>query len=136
MVNGILAAAIIVPIAFSSYDGFANPMFATTMSGVGIVVGLIGLAIQLAYYVFFDTTRGATPGKMILNLQVEGSTGTTPSPEESLRRNAWLALGIIPWLGGLLQLAAVIYIAITINQAGDNRGWHDHFANTRVIRTQ
>ena len=80
-------------------------------------------------------SRGATPGKMILNLQVQGSSGN-PTAEESLRRNAWLALGIIPILGGLLQLAAVIYIAITISQAGDNRGWHDHFANTRVIRTQ
>ena len=135
IVNAIIATAIIVPLAFSNFDGVANPMFASGLSGAAFVLGLIGLALQFGYYVFFDTSRGATPGKMILNLRVEGQAGN-PTPEESLKRNAFIALGIVPILGGLLQLAAVIYIAITINQDGANRGWHDHFANTRVVRTR
>lgn len=135
IVNSIIGLAIVVPLVFSDYEGFANPLFASSLSGVGFVVGLVGIAINLGYYAFFDMSRGATPGKMILNLQVEGSTGN-PTVEESLKRNAFLALGILPILGGLLQLAAVIYIAITISQAPDRRGWHDQFAGTRVIRTR
>lgn len=136
IVNAIIAGAILVPLIFSSYDGGAmSSMFMTGMSGVGILLSLIGLAISFGYYVYFDTTRGATPGKMILNLQVQGGAGN-PSTEESLKRNAFLALGIIPVLGGLLQLAAIIYIAITISQDPGNRGWHDHFAATRVVRTR
>ncbi len=116
IVNLIISAAILVPLIFSNYDGGAMTMFTTGLSGVGILLSLISMAISFAYYVFFDTSRGATPGKMILNLQIQGSSGT-PTPEESLRRNAWLALSIVPIIGGLLQLAAVIYIAITISQA-------------------
>lgn len=135
VVNAIIASAILIPLVFSSYDGNALSMFSAGLSGVGVLLSLIGLAINLGYYVYFDTTRGATPGKMILNLQVQGGTGN-PTPEESLKRNAFLALGIIPVLGGLLQLAAVVYIAITISQDPGNRGWHDHFAATRVVQTR
>jgi hypothetical protein len=63
--------------------------------------------------------------------------------EEALKRNAWVALGIlgvIPFLGfvgSLLSLVAVITIAVTIsNDKMARHGWHDNFAGgTTVFRT-
>ena len=63
--------------------------------------------------------------------------------DEALRRNAWVALGILgviplvgTFLSGLAQLAAMILIAVGIS--GDTvgrRGWHDTFAGgTQVIK--
>jgi hypothetical protein len=60
--------------------------------------------------------------------------------DEALRRNGWAALGIISgipaigWLFGLLELAAVIAIAVTISNDATRRGWHDKFANTSVTK--
>ncbi|MCA1781973.1 MAG: hypothetical protein ABR500_05815 [Dermatophilaceae bacterium] len=57
--------------------------------------------------------------------------------------NAWVAIsliGILSILGGpiagLASLAAVIYIAVTVNSdTVTRRGWHDQFGGTRVVRT-
>jgi len=75
-----------------------------------------------------------------MKLRVHGASGGNPTMNESLRRNGWAALGIISglptigWLFGLLELAAVIYIAVTINSDALKRGWHDKFANTSVTK--
>lgn len=136
IVNAIIASIIIVPMIFSDFDGNTNFMMNTGLNGVGFVLGLIGVALSLGYFVWLETSRGQTVGKMLLGLEVRNASGGRPSAEESLKRNAFLALSIIPILGGLLQLAAVIYIAITINQAADRRGWHDQFAGTMVVSTK
>jgi uncharacterized RDD family membrane protein YckC len=105
-----------------------------------IVGGVIGGIIYLAYYVYMESSRGSTLGKQWLGMRVHGAAGGNPSMEESLRRNAWAALGIItsiPVLGfliALVELAAVIAIAVTINSDPFKRGWHDKFGNTSVTR--
>lgn len=103
--------------------------------GVSLFSGLIVVAIYLGYFVFMDTRFGWTLGKKLLNLEVKGAAGGLPSVEESLKRNAWIALQIIPFIGWLLQLGAAIYIAVTINNNATNNGWHDEFAGgTTVVR--
>lgn len=100
-------------------------------------------ALALGYFVFMESSRGQTVGKMLLKLRVQSPEGRNPTVEQSLRRNSWMAIsliGIVPILGGLVaglaSLAAVIYIAVTINaDAVARRGWHDQFGGTRVVRT-
>ncbi len=125
---------------------------------LGTVLALLGLAINLGYYALLETRTGQTVGKMVLKLRVQGPDGQLPTLEQSLRRNAFLAvgvagtvaadiLGIIPGIGGFLgalaslvfglgALALVIYIAYTINEDATGRqGWHDRFAGgTRVLK--
>jgi hypothetical protein len=79
---------------------------------------------------------------MLLKLQTRGPDGGNPTFEQALKRNAFTAigvLGIIPFMGflaGLLSLAAVIMIAVTIsNNTATRRGWHDDFAGgTQVVK--
>ena len=136
VVNAIISAVILFGVLFSNMDGGGTP-FATFGWSVGsFIASLVGLAITYAYYVYLETTRGQTVGKMLLNLEVRNRNGGYPSPEQSLKRNFFFALSIIPFIGWLLQLAAVIYVAVTISQNPDKRGWHDDFGDTVVVRTR
>lgn len=125
---------------------------------LGLTLAVLGLAINLGYYVVMETRTGQTVGKMVMKLRVHGPDGSHPTVEQSLRRNAFLAvgvlgtvasniLGIVPVVGGFLgglvsvvaglgALALVIYIAYTINNDETGRqGWHDRFAGgTRVTK--
>ncbi len=147
LIDGILLAivysVIVVPVFIGSVlgmgGGFGFGVGATF--GATAVGAILNAAITLGYFTFMESSRGQTVGKMLLKLEVRGPAGGTPTTEEALRRNAWTALGIIaviPFIGWLLagpaQLAAAIYIAVTINNAATKQGWHDTFAGgTQVL---
>ena len=102
----------------------------------GIVAGIIWAAIVVGYFAGMESSRGQTVGKMVMKLRTEGPDGGNPSLEMAIKRNIWIALNIIPIIGGLAELAAAIYIAVTISQSPTNTGWHDTFAGgTRVVTT-
>ena len=112
--------------------------------GASAVGTLITTAIALGYYAFMESSRGQTIGKMVLGLKVQNLEGQNPTMEQALKRNAYFAIsliGILPILGGfiagLASLAAVIYIAVTINNDTQwRRGWHDQFGGTWVSKTR
>lgn len=105
-------------------------------SGWGLLSSLITTAIIVGYFAYLESSKGQTLGKMAMKIKVLGPDGQNPTMEQALKRNAWLALGIVPIVGGLLYLGAVIYIIVTINgNAATGQGWHDEFAGgTRVIK--
>jgi uncharacterized RDD family membrane protein YckC len=86
--------------------------------------------------VAFETTQGWTPGKKILGLSVRGPGGAAkPDVQQSAIRNVWTLLNIIPSVGGLLTLVAVIVIAVTINSSPTKQGKHDELAGgTQVVK--
>lgn len=105
----------------------------------------LGAAITLAYFAVLESTSGQTLGKMLMKLRTVGPIGGTPSLDQAVRRNIWVALGVVgvvPLVGGLIsgaaQLAAAIMIAVGIaDSSGGGRGWHDRFAGgTLVVRTR
>ena len=110
----------------------------------GVFSTLLTTALTLGYYSYLESSRGQTIGKMVLGLKVRNLAGQNPTMEEALKRNAYFALsliGILPFLGnllaGLASIAAVIYIAVTINADTPlHRGWHDKFGGTQVIKTR
>ncbi len=99
------------------------------------LTSLIGAAISLGYFALLESNSGATPGKQLLGLKVVGPDGGNPTIEQSLKRNVWLAFQIVPVIGGLAGLAAAIAIAVTISSSDANRGWHDEFGDTTVLKT-
>lgn len=123
---------------------------------LGIVLGILGLfddligslilqvgvgAAIFAYFVHFETSRGATIGKQVMKLRTIGASGGNPTTDEVLKRNVFYAVyfaGWIPVLGFLASLAgfvAMIAVAVTISSDPLGRGWHDKFAGgTRVIK--
>src|SRR5699024_2887602 len=101
------------------------------------------VALQLGYFTALESSRGQTVGKMLMKLRVVGPNGAAPTTEEALKRNIWMAipiLGIVPFIGWLLQgvawLAAVVTIAVGINNDTVKRqAWHDQFGGgTQVVK--
>ena len=140
LLDGVLLAVVYVFIGVVLVSGV---LLNGVNSGVAVsfVTTIILVGLQLGYFVYLESSRGQTLGKMVMKLRVLGASGGNPTPEESLRRNLWMAIGlagfipIIGLLSGLAQIAAVIAIAVTINSDTVLRqGWHDKFAGTRVIK--
>ena len=142
IVSGIITSVMAPSVATM---GFAPGAGATSAWLAGFVTTLVMVALNLGYFTFMESNRGQTVGKMLLNLRVYGPTGGNPTTTEAVKRNIWLAaslLSIIPaigwFLGGIAGLAAVIVIAVGINNDTVSRkGWHDDFAGgTRVVISQ
>jgi len=136
---GIVIFVIIVPlIVASAFTGVGNGLNVFSGFGVGTFVSaIVTAAITIGYFTLMESNSGQTVGKMLIGLKTVGPDGNKPTVEQAMKRNAWYALGIVPFLGGLAQLAATIYIAVTINNSATRTGWHDTFAGgTKVIKTK
>lgn len=146
IVNIFVVGFIVVGMLAGTSDGSltAFGMNNGTSWAATAVSQVLSAAIALGYFTIMESKRGQTVGKMVLGLETRGPDGGRPTVEQALKRNAFTAigvLGVIPYLGfvsGLLSLAAVIMIAVTIsNNAATRRGWHDDFAGgTMVVRNR
>lgn len=141
VVNAVVVTVIVIGAIMGDSAGFGG--FGAGNFAASAVSSILVALIYLAYFSFLESSRGQTIGKMALKLKVQGPGGGNPTMAEAVKRNAWTALGIlgiVPVIGGLagalLQLAAVIYIAVTINNnVATRQGWHDEFAGgTRVVK--
>lgn len=137
VINGLFFGALLASGGLDSGLGMGSASF----TAYGAVTSLVTAAINLGYFGLMESRRGQTVGKMVTHLHVQGASGGLPTLEESLRRNIWLAypiLGIIPFLGflaGIAALVAVIMIAVQINNdVPERRPWTDRFAGTRVVK--
>ena len=142
IVNTIIIA-IIVAGAFGLSGGNTFGFGPGTSFAAGALTAVITSALYPGYFTLMESRNGRTIGKMLLKLQTQGPDGSTPTTEQALKRNFWVALGIlgvIPVIGGLVgslaQLVIVILIAVTINNSPIREGWHDKLAGgTRVVKT-
>ena len=139
VVNLVLVVVIVV----GALMGASAGAFGTGSTfAAGAVTAVLQAAIYLGYFAFLESRNGQTIGKMALKLQTQGPDGGAPPLEQAVKRNAWVALGIlglVPVVGGLIgaigQLVAMIMIAVTINNSPTRQGWHDTFADgTRVVK--
>ena len=100
------------------------------------VTGLFTGLLTFIYYVAFEVSQGWTPGKKILGLSVRGAASPKPTAKESAIRNSWTLLPIVPFVGGLLGVIAIIIIAVTISGSPTKQGKHDELAGgTQVVRS-
>lgn len=127
---------VIVPIMIAtSILGSFGGAFGGSFSIGSLIFGILMAAIIIGYFAVMESQRGQTVGKMALGLKTVGPDGKNPTLEEAAKRSGWYALGIVPIIGGLLELGAAIYIMVTINQSPTKQGWHDKFAGgTSVIK--
>jgi uncharacterized RDD family membrane protein YckC len=111
-------------------------IFATNTLSNYWVTGLFTGLLTFIYFLAFETTQGWTPGKKLLGLSVRGPGGAPkPSAQQSAIRNSWTLLPIIPFIGGLLGIIAIIVIAVTINGSPTKQGKHDEIAGgTQVVK--
>ncbi len=140
VVDGIVVTGIVVGAILGDSGGFP---FGSSGYAAAAVSSVLSAALYLAYFGYLESARGQSIGKSVMKLRVLGPQGGNPTLEQALRRNCWVAfgvLGVVPVVGGLVgelaTLAAVVMIAIGIsNDRADRRGWHDRFAGgTRVVK--
>ncbi len=93
--------------------------------------------LMFGYFVLFEVTNGATPGKRLLGLSVHGPGGAAkPDVTQSAIRNSFTLLSVVPYLGSLLALIGYAVIAVTINGSPTKQGKHDELAGgTQVVKT-
>jgi len=135
LVTTVIIVGAVMGSSASSFGGGASYAAAA-------VAALLGTAISLGYFTYLESSRGQTFGKMLMKLRTVGPGGGNPTMEQALRRNSYLALGllglipVIGWIASLASVVAIVAIAVTINGDPVNRqGWHDHFAGeTRVLK--
>lgn len=111
-------------------------LFGLGTGGFGLdnwLSGAIYSLLWFGYYVYFESTTGATLGKKLVNIRVVAADGNPPSTEAAAKRNVWMLFGLVPILGGIAQFVAVIIIAVTISSNEFNRGKHDEYAGTGVM---
>ena len=92
--------------------------------GTGAGGGLSTL-ISIAYYVYFWTTSGQTPGHQALHLRVVRTDGTSLDVVTAIIRYVGYIISAIPIFLGFLWVA----------WDPQKQGWHDKLASTYVIRT-
>ena len=101
---------------------------------LGFTANLLAVAIVIGYFTLMESYNGRTIGKMLLQIKTVGPDGQNPPIEMAFRRNIWYLLGILPYLGGPAEIAAVIFISVTISRSPVHAGWHDIIAGgTRVL---
>jgi len=111
-----------------------------------IILGLIGIAISGAYFVYTWTSMRATVGMKLLGMQIgNAGDGRTLTTNQAFRRFAALSAPSVlaqvfqpvPLIGLVLSLVAlgwVIYLLYTTAKSPTKQGWHDVFANTQVVK--
>jgi uncharacterized RDD family membrane protein YckC len=101
-----------------------------------LATGLFSGVLMFGYFVLFETTRGASPGKSLLGLAVHGPGGAPkPDAKQSAIRNSFTLLAVVPYIGGLLAFIAYIIIAVTISGSPTKQGKHDELAGgTQVVK--
>lgn len=103
--------------------------------GFGFDWLVLGAGVILGYFVAGDTLFGATLGKRALGLRVITGDGERPSPRQALRRELFVVVGAVPFVGPLLALGLWIWMIVTIRASALGQGPHDRFAGgTRVVR--
>ena len=107
-----------------------------------LVTLVLFTGVSIGYFAYMESSRGQTVGKMLLKLKTVGPGGGNPTMEQAIRRNIVYAaslIGVIPvvglWLSPLVSIAAVVLIAVGINNDTVKRqGWHDKFAGGTEVR--
>lgn len=106
-------------------------------SGIGfgfdwlILVG----SLVLVYFVLADCLLGATLGKALLGLRVQGPSGGRPTLAQAAVREAFTVVGAVPFIGPIVAMGIWIGIALTARRSASRQGFHDRLAGgTRVVR--
>ena len=134
IVSLIMGGGIFALYGFSAF-GFGRRLgfdFGLTSVAFAIIAGLI----SGAYFVYFWTHTGATPGQSFLGLEVRNAAdGARLTQDQAIRRWAFLVVpfvSVFPFIG-LLVFLYQIYLAYTVTTDPNGQGFHDKEARTVVV---
>lgn len=100
-----------------------------------LVVTIAATALAgFAYFVVCETFFGATPGKLLLGLRVCGPSFDKPTVKQAAVRNLFMIVGVIPYIGSVVELVLRIVIAVTVHNDSSKQGIHDRWAGGTQVR--
>jgi uncharacterized RDD family membrane protein YckC len=111
-----------------------------------LIVTIVGLAVNAAYFIYTWTRNRGTVGMKVLGMQVgNAGDGATLTQDQGIRRFIALgapftlaqALNPLPGLGFLIGIAAfawLVFLLYSTATSPTKQGWHDHFANSQVVK--
>ena len=103
--------------------------------GFGVDWLVLGAGLILGYFVAGDALFGATLGKRALGLRVVSAEGQRPSAAQALRRELFVLVGAVPFIGPIVALGIWVWMIVAIRSSPLAQGPHDTFAGgTRVVR--
>ncbi|WP_010119549.1 RDD family protein [Corynebacterium nuruki] len=105
-------------------------------AGTQFLLSVIVVVIWFAYRVGMEISAGGSVGKLILGLKVVDINGQRLSAQNSLIRNAWFIVGIIPFVGGILSFVAAIALGVTISSNPQKQSFTDKWAKSYVVRSR
>jgi uncharacterized RDD family membrane protein YckC len=90
---------------------------------LSLALAPVALALGAFYFLYYWGVRGATPGKRLLGLEVEGEDGASPIgiPRAAIRLAGYLLTGVLLGMGFFIV-------------AFGGTALHDRIAGTRVVR--
>jgi len=122
----IVVVGIWIVFAIFGLSGYATGQ-ATTEAAFGVlsVIGLIIAVVwTVGYFIFFWSTRGQTPGKMIMGIKIVPTDGGPVTVGKAILR-----------LIGYAVSAIVVYLGfLWVLWDKDKQGWHDKIAKTYVVK--
>lgn len=122
----IVLVGIVIVSAIFGLSGYATGQVTTeaafgVLNGIGLIIALVW---TFGYFIFFWSTRGQTPGKMIMGIKIVSTDGGPVTVGKAILRLIGYAVsGIVIYLGFLW----VIWDK-------DKQGWHDKIARTYVVK--
>ena len=109
------------------------------------VVGSLLLYLPLCFVMLFilEVTKGASPGKMVLGIQIKSDDGSAAPMSRLLKRAAlkhsFALLGLLSWLTGFSVvntiaslLGFIVFLGCFMVLTADKQSLHDRFAGTAV----
>ena len=106
--------------------GFVSTVLFVIMGGAP-ASRLLGFAFGLLYTIGFWSAGGATPGKMLMKLQIVRADGGGEID---------VGTALLRYLGYFISGIALGLGFLSIIWDAEKRGWHDKIAGTRVIRVR
>lgn len=100
-----------------------------------MIIGLIVMVvIGTSYKMTLEATMGQTLGKKALGLRLITTDGIPMGWGHSFKRNFNILYGLIPFVGGFVSLGSYIGRFFSVMNSPYNQGYHDRWANTRLIK--
>jgi uncharacterized RDD family membrane protein YckC len=88
--------------------------------------GGISTLISIAYFVYFWTSTGATPGDQVMGLRVVSTDGSPISYGKAFIR----------WIGYIISIIPIGLGFLWVIWDANKQGWHDKIAGTYVVKTR
>ena len=136
-------SVVIIVIAIAVKLSGGSDLSSSTSVAISVVGGLLGGCIYYGYFVYCESRKGRTLGKVVMKLRTLAPDDGLPTLEQAARRNVFMAapfLVVVPGIGALvgwiILLTASMTIALGIHADGGRRqAWHDRYAGgTRVVK--